>query len=116
MVNSISNQYKLSNENAEHVLSDNGFKEAGLIVWTLTYKKTGYGHYKLSAELISCYSLKDTIVLNYVTTDSMLIDDWFEDNTTHYESAEAVMKTAFNIIIRNNREKLQSWIENLNCK
>lgn len=120
MTTSISNHFDLSNESVERILSENGFKEMGLSVNALGYKKTGYGHWLLSCEIADQNDWTNSIVLSRTTTNSNLIDDWGEDEVYFqsensgkwYESNSDVMNCAFDFIISNesNQEQLRKFL------
>ncbi len=110
----------LSNEAVERILSENGFEESGLIVNDLSYRKTGYGHWKLEANIIRTADLYDNLYLNVTTTNSSLIDDWNEDecyfqddNSGHwFDSNGKVMEAALDYIISSeaNQELISEFI------
>jgi len=47
MKTTISKQEGITNEAAENIFAAAGFPMAGLVIYFLTYNRTGYGHYKL---------------------------------------------------------------------
>jgi hypothetical protein len=122
MNTSISNHNGLTSESVEKILSENGFESKNLSVNALGYRKTGYGHWKLTCEIANQDNWRENVDLSVTTTDSNLIDDWGEDeqyfqddNSGHwFSSNQEVMERAFDYILRSesNQETLAEWLLN----
>lgn len=100
----------LTNESIEKILTEYGFVDQEcILIHSLNYRFKSSGHWELSCDISTMSD--GLITLSVTTTDSMLIDDWNEDecyfeqeNNGHwFESNEHVMSTAFEYIIKDTR-------------
>jgi hypothetical protein len=109
MKTTISKQKGITNEAAEEILSAAGFPMAGLVIYFLTYNRTGYGHYKLEVELCNYFNFAESVYLSRTSTDASLIDDWDEDFPLHHDrpQEDALL---FILTLDENREALLSFI------
>ena len=110
----------ISDKEVERIFSENAF-DHNLAIHHLSYSRTGYGHYQLKLLISDLNNYCDDLILTVTTTNSMLIDDWGEDeqyfqdeNSGHwYDSNQEVLSTAIDSIISNeaNQEEFRNWIE-----
>jgi hypothetical protein len=109
MKTTISKQEGITNEAAENIFAAAGFPMAGLVIYFLTYNRTGYGHYKLEVELCNYFNFAESVYLSRTSTDASLIDDWGEDFPLHYDEPQEDALT-FILALDDNREALESFI------
>lgn len=111
-------QTNLTDENIEKILIENDILKNNLTIESLSKKFTGYGHYEISVYITD--NSHNSIDLKVITTDMSIIDEWnkddcyFENEESWFESGEAVMNRAFEIIVQNNIEELNEFISESN--
>ena len=92
----------ISDKTVERILASNGLKNSGVTVYSISKKKTGYGHWQIEIAFYKQLTISDSFFAKVTTTDSVLIDNW---------NKQGSMGIALQLVLNNetNLENFTLW-------